>query len=436
MTDQTHRDRAEDYLRRATAWIEGENAGIAALIGTGYAVLAHLDALALPEPGTGDVILDAARKLTDELGPNPDFHVRAFAEAVQDHDHGGLTSGSDDHAQHHENPAPSVAGATNPGVPVSLDAGNGRSQIRAGLIDRLVEVLSARQNLGIVATAGVQHYSLDDQSVYRLAGDVATALLEDGWRPPLPDVDGPELDEDDESPVALAASYLAPFIGGPTHRRIDLAVARGLNNLGLLAKPLPGGGQALAEHVAGAIADALAVHRWDGGDHSNHPLSTFAEVATAAVMPFLDEPSPDEIALIAAERRRVVDVEGRTPEGDDGYVHGQLVYAAAAYLGETVGAPACLRPGQLWPWAYEGFKPGDALTNLVKAGQLIAAEIARLQRTQARAECEQSTVEPEHADDCTGCDGPGIVPCAADRVIGNTAFRNGQPIKDLEADRG
>lgn len=37
----------------------------------------------------------------------------------------------------------------------------------------------------------------------------------------------------------------------------------------------------------------------------------------------------------------------------------------------------------------------------------------------------------EHADDCTGCDGPGIVPCAADRVVGDFAMRDGVPIKDL-----
>lgn len=39
--------------------------------------------------------------------------------------------------------------------------------------------------------------------------------------------------------------------------------------------------------------------------------------------------------------------------------------------------------------------------------------------------------EAEHAVDCQGCDGPGIVPCAADRVIGDFAYRDGQPIKRL-----
>ena len=40
-------------------------------------------------------------------------------------------------------------------------------------------------------------------------------------------------------------------------------------------------------------------------------------------------------------------------------------------------------------------------------------------------------VEAEHADDCTGCGGPDQVPCAADRVIGDFAYRDGQPIKNL-----
>lgn len=43
----------------------------------------------------------------------------------------------------------------------------------------------------------------------------------------------------------------------------------------------------------------------------------------------------------------------------------------------------------------------------------------------------------EHADDCRGCDGPGIVPCAADRVEGDFAMRGAVAIKDLRAaDRG
>lgn len=46
---------------------------------------------------------------------------------------------------------------------------------------------------------------------------------------------------------------------------------------------------------------------------------------------------------------------------------------------------------------------------------------------------EQLLAETEHADDCTGCDGPGVVPCAADRVVGDLAYRDGEPIKYLGA---
>jgi len=49
------------------------------------------------------------------------------------------------------------------------------------------------------------------------------------------------------------------------------------------------------------------------------------------------------------------------------------------------------------------------------------------------SEDEHEDAKPEHADDCTGCGGPGIVPCAADEVIGVMAFRDGWPIKDLGA---
>lgn len=42
--------------------------------------------------------------------------------------------------------------------------------------------------------------------------------------------------------------------------------------------------------------------------------------------------------------------------------------------------------------------------------------------------------EVEHADDCTGCDGPGVVPCAADRVVGDFAYRDGVAIKRVNGE--
>lgn len=54
-----------------------------------------------------------------------------------------------------------------------------------------------------------------------------------------------------------------------------------------------------------------------------------------------------------------------------------------------------------------------------------------------RAAAEARPHDDEHADDCLGCDGPGVVPCAADEVRGGFAMRDGEPIKDLRGgDRG
>lgn len=98
-------------------------------------------------------------------------------------------------------------------------------------------------------------------------------------------------------------------------------------------------------------------------------------------------PPPDGLALIAAERKRQVEVEGWTPEHDDAHGGNDLAAAAAAYANWSesyplpddyangVTAPPC------WPWDDEWWKPSDdPIRNLVKAGALIVAEIDRLQR--------------------------------------------------------
>ena len=92
--------------------------------------------------------------------------------------------------------------------------------------------------------------------------------------------------------------------------------------------------------------------------------------------------------LIAAERRRQIDVEGWSSEHDDHeQPKGQLLEAAVAYCR---AARSAVRqeiymlennPPKEWPWELEWWKPNrDPIRNLVKAGALIAAEIDRLQR--------------------------------------------------------
>jgi hypothetical protein len=94
------------------------------------------------------------------------------------------------------------------------------------------------------------------------------------------------------------------------------------------------------------------------------------------------------IELIAAERKRQIEVEGWTPEHDDQWKRGELALAAYAYV-----LPEDERPGVTdsqgkftpsgWPWAQSWWKPtpDDRIRELVKAGALIVAEIERLQRT-------------------------------------------------------
>lgn len=97
--------------------------------------------------------------------------------------------------------------------------------------------------------------------------------------------------------------------------------------------------------------------------------------------------------LIAQERQRQVEQTGWTAEYDDHHQSGQLAAAAACYAhlavaviqGETDMDEIKFNLLNFWPWDEHWFKPGaDPVRNLAKAGALIAAEIDRLQRAQAR----------------------------------------------------
>lgn len=119
-----------------------------------------------------------------------------------------------------------------------------------------------------------------------------------------------------------------------------------------------------------------------------------------------DEPA---IALIANERRRQHIEEGHTAENDDRYTDGQLAQAAA-----LIAAPWPLvnvQHREPWPAGIEDKRPGvdgDAIPGallpakvrialLAKAGALIAAEIARLQRADVGANNQQQLFEEDHA---------------------------------------
>jgi hypothetical protein len=112
----------------------------------------------------------------------------------------------------------------------------------------------------------------------------------------------------------------------------------------------------------------------------------------------------DGAEMIAAERQRQIAAEGWTPEHDDRHTNGELAWAATCYAApETVvrimqewqrdGLTGVIRFEEPWPvgeaGTYDYGKPRllpwrrpavGRITELVKAGALIAAEIDRLTR--------------------------------------------------------
>lgn len=98
--------------------------------------------------------------------------------------------------------------------------------------------------------------------------------------------------------------------------------------------------------------------------------------------------------MIAAERRRQVESEGWAAWHDDAHTGGELAMAAASYALLTSAGPApepncharIRAANDAWPWDIEQFKPKDDISNLVRAGALIAAEIDRIQRKQGGAQ--------------------------------------------------
>lgn len=112
----------------------------------------------------------------------------------------------------------------------------------------------------------------------------------------------------------------------------------------------------------------------------------------------------DGAALIAAERQRQIEAEGWTSDHDDAHRQEQIAHAAACYAipPRMRGWLGPMVMNTLWPWDSRWWKPtakkgkgfahdheGDRVSELVKAGALIAAEIDRLQR-KAQTEADRA----------------------------------------------
>lgn len=119
---------------------------------------------------------------------------------------------------------------------------------------------------------------------------------------------------------------------------------------------------------------------------------------TESVVPIGSKDVFSGVELIAHERARQLCVEGWTPDHDDTHTNGELAAAgacyanAAKYQAQGLGheLPPAGFPGS---WMVNGWwKPSaDPIRNLVKAGALIAAEIDRLKRKEAKPENDKLT---------------------------------------------
>ena len=98
----------------------------------------------------------------------------------------------------------------------------------------------------------------------------------------------------------------------------------------------------------------------------------------------------DGIERIKAERERQIAKEGWTPEHDDSHTREEMAIAAACYAVKGTYAMCIERridcTNDAWPWSEEWDKRNkhSRLRQLEIAGALIAAEIDRIQRRDAK----------------------------------------------------
>lgn len=136
-------------------------------------------------------------------------------------------------------------------------------------------------------------------------------------------------------------------------------------------------------------------------------LQEVPEIAFNTVM-FCDYTEPEfktGVELIAAERKRQIEVEGWTEKHDKENNRDELAIAAACYalprhlrdldireliLDKTTKQLTVVAKGLCriynWPWDEKWWKPtpDNRIKELTKAGALIAAEIDRLQNTKSK----------------------------------------------------
>lgn len=129
---------------------------------------------------------------------------------------------------------------------------------------------------------------------------------------------------------------------------------------------------------------------WDGVDPEQCEWCFERDAALKEDIPRVEgRVAVDGVHLIERERAEQVSREGWTPDHDDEHCEGEMASAALCYA-EVASVQATGIDGAFatvpyeWPWDASWWKPKDQLRNLVRAGALIAAEIDRLIRAEAK----------------------------------------------------
>ena len=135
-----------------------------------------------------------------------------------------------------------------------------------------------------------------------------------------------------------------------------------------------------AEGVEAERARWLACRWMVNGEPHGWSITRLNEVADALTPPAAPDALLPAWRDVLGERQRQMSVECWTPGHDDEHRRGELALAAAAYCVHGLDVP--VSGPDLWPWAYEWWKPKGRRSNLVRSAALLLAEIERLDRAE------------------------------------------------------
>jgi len=180
---------------------------------------------------------------------------------------------------------------------------------------------------------------------------------------------------------SVASVLVARFM--PAESAVCTVGAEMIRALTTPAAPPDARAAGFAEGVEAAAAwhDARAKLERQSGSISGALAEEYAAQAIRALTP---PAAPDALLPawrdVLGERQRQMSVECWTPGHDDEHRRGELALAAAAYCVHGLDVP--VSGPDLWPWAYEWWKPKGRRSNLVRSAALLLAEIERLDRAE------------------------------------------------------